>query len=67
MQEVLAKMQETLESPLQGDKTARFTIPNQVQVEDLVLGADASIKGNTITIQPPGRRRKKKHNTKAHT
>jgi hypothetical protein len=50
MQEVLAKMQETLESPLQGDKTARFTIPNQVQVEDLVLGADTSIKGNTIII-----------------
>jgi hypothetical protein len=61
-----SKIQEVLELSLQGDKTTRFAIPNQVQVEDPALGADASIKGDTIIIQPPGRR-KKKHNTETRT
>jgi hypothetical protein len=50
VQEELAKIQEVLESPLQEDKTTRFTVPDQVQVKDLVLRADTSIKGDTIII-----------------
>jgi hypothetical protein len=59
-------MQEALESPLQKNKTTRFAILDQVQVEDLALGANTSIKGDTIIIQPLGRRRKRKHNTKTY-
>jgi tRNA U34 5-carboxymethylaminomethyl modifying enzyme MnmG/GidA len=62
---ISSKMQEALELPLQGDKTTRFTVPDQVQVKDLVLGTNTSIKGDTIIIQPLVRR-KKKRNTKAY-
>jgi hypothetical protein len=41
-----------------------FIIPNQIQVEDLVLGANTSIKGDIIIIQLLGQKRKRKHNTK---
>jgi hypothetical protein len=43
-------MQEALESPFQGNKTIRFIIFGQVQVEDLALGTNTSIKGDIIII-----------------